>query len=208
MFLDALASVLRSRGHDVTATTQDLSVAVEIVGREHPDVLMLDVWFSAGSGVETAAAVRRSNPSTAILLLTAAADEQVWSAFDNHLIDGVVNKVCGIETIDGAIRRVQQGDRVVEGWRRHRVVQQTPSQKLAAALTTREHEVLDLMVHGGSTTAMAATLGVSEHTVRTHVQNVLRKLGVHGRGKAARVAIDMGIVGQRTHLAAASGGSG
>jgi two-component system, NarL family, nitrate/nitrite response regulator NarL len=199
MFLDALAMVLRSRGHDVTAATQDPAVAMEIVAREHPDVLVLDVEFAEASGVDTAATVRQADSGTAILLLAAAAHDDVWSAFDDHLVDGVVNKLCSYETIDAAIRRVQAGDRVVEGWRRHRVPP-SRSDRLLATLTDREREVLHFIVEGASTSVMATDLGVSENTIRTHVQNVLHKLGVHARGKAARVALDMGIVGHRNNL--------
>jgi DNA-binding NarL/FixJ family response regulator len=206
MFLDALATALRLRGHDVTATTQDPAVALEIVGREHPDVLVLDVEFTEASGVDTATTVRQTDSGTAILLLTGAAADDVWSAFDDQRVDGVVNKLCSIDTIDAAISRVQAGERVVEGWRRHRVPP-SRSDRLVATLTVRELEVLHLIVQGASTSVMAVNLGVSGNTIRTHVQSVLRKLDVHGRGKAARVAVDMGLVGRRNDLPSWSTGS-
>ena len=62
------------------------------------------------------------------------------------------------------------------------------------ALTARELEVVRLVVRGYSTQQMADELGVSRHTIRTHVQQVLRKLGVHGRGKVARAAATAGLV--------------
>jgi DNA-binding CsgD family transcriptional regulator len=76
-----------------------------------------------------------------------------------------------------------------------------------ATLTVRELEVLHLIVQGASTSVMAVNLGVSGNTIRTHVQSVLRKLDVHGRGKAARVAVDMGLVGRRNDLPSWSTGS-
>ena len=83
------------------------------------------------------------------------------------------------------------GARVSEGWltadrRRQPVV--------VDALTARELEVVRLVVRGYSTQQMADELGVSRHTIRTHVQQVLRKLGVHGRGKVARAAATAGLV--------------
>jgi DNA-binding NarL/FixJ family response regulator len=67
-------------------------------------------------------------------------------------------------------------------------------QVVVDALTARELEVLHLVVCGYSTEQMAGRLGVSRHTIRTHVQQVLRKLGVHGRGKLARAGADAGLV--------------
>ena len=61
-------------------------------------------------------------------------------------------------------------------------------------LTAREREVIALLVDGVSTALMAESLGVSTNTVRSHVQNVLRKLGVHHRSKAAHRAVELGLV--------------
>jgi DNA-binding NarL/FixJ family response regulator len=61
-------------------------------------------------------------------------------------------------------------------------------------LTDREREILRLIVQGVSTQMMADSLGVSSNTVRSHVQNVLRKLRVHHRSKAARYAVESGLV--------------
>jgi DNA-binding NarL/FixJ family response regulator len=82
---------------------------------------------------------------------------------------------------------------VVEGW--SAISDRTSeSRPVVESLTGRELEVLRLVVQGIPTRTMASLLGVSTHTVRTHVQQVLRKLGVHGRGKVARAAVEAGLV--------------
>jgi DNA-binding NarL/FixJ family response regulator len=61
-------------------------------------------------------------------------------------------------------------------------------------LTDREREVLELITDGVPTAVMAQRLGVSVNTVRTHVRSVLHKLGVHQRAKAARAAVELGLL--------------
>ena len=68
------------------------------------------------------------------------------------------------------------------------------ARRLAAFLTEREWQCLELLVEGTSTAAMAISLGISRATVRTHVQAVLLKLGVHSRLEAAAYAVRYGLV--------------
>jgi DNA-binding NarL/FixJ family response regulator len=93
--------------------------------------------------------------------------------------------------VETVMRRVLEGQRAVEGWLRPTSAERSQP-TWSENLTGREREVLAFIVEGGSTMTIASTLGVSTNTVRTHVQNVLRKLGVNCRSKAARVAIDLG----------------
>jgi len=111
--------------------------------------------------------------------------------YDRGLADGLISKACGFQTLLTLLDAVAGGGRAVEGWsaadpRRHHAV--------VDALTVRELEVLQLVVRGYSTQQMADHLGVSRHTVRTHVQQVLRKLQIHGRGKIANAAAAAGLV--------------
>jgi DNA-binding NarL/FixJ family response regulator len=132
-------------------------------------------------------------PRPAVVLLTGSCDEQVWDAYGRGLLNGIVNKACTFGALEDTIRRVAIGERVVEGWSATSD-RTTESRPVVESLTGRELEVLRLVVQGLPTRTMASLLGVSTHTVRTHVQQVLRKLGVHGRGKVARAAVEAGLV--------------
>ncbi len=186
MFLEALQWALEARGQKVLATVDDPAEVLAVVQRERPEVCVLDVSFRTSSGLEAAAMLREAVPDIPIMLLTGSGEGDVWAALDSGLVDGVVNKTCPIEVIDAAIARVAAGESVVEGLRRTVPRRQSAPMDL---LTQREREVLDMIVDGLDTGGMAGSLGVSENTVRTHVQGVLGKLGVHRRTKAVQIAL-------------------
>ena len=191
LFLDAIAGVLHSRGHDVAATS-DPEQAVDRVASQAPDVCVLESNLADTDGTALAAAIRKRDPRTVIVLLTGEVTTDVWAAYDGGLVDGVVNKSRGIDHLERALVRAANGERVLEGC--DRPARTSPAASLVEPLTDREQEVLLLIVDGDSTETMSARLGVSRNTVRTHVQHVLRKLGVHERNKAVRLALDLGLV--------------
>jgi DNA-binding NarL/FixJ family response regulator len=192
LFANALTAALVRRGHQVV-TTNEPEVLLDEVARYLPDLCLLDVVLGATSGVEVAHRLRRVVPRPAVVLLTGSCDEQVWDAYGRGVLDGIVNKACTFGVLEEAIRRAAVGERMVEGWSATSD-RTTESRAVVESLTGRELEVMRLVVQGLPTRTMASLLGVSTHTVRTHVQQVLRKLGVHGRGKVARAAVEAGLV--------------
>ena len=192
LFASVLAAALAQRGHDVVTTTDDPRSLLAEAVRFTPDLCLLDIPAGPPSAIEIAASLHQLAPAPAVVLLTHACDDDVWDAYASGLFDGLLNKACGFPTVLDAIHRVAAGERVTAGWT-------TPDRRTGPpavldALTTRELEVLRLVIQGSSTEAMADHLGVSRHTVRTHVQQVLRKLGVHGRGKLAGAAAAAGLL--------------
>jgi two-component system nitrate/nitrite response regulator NarL len=121
---------------------------------------------------------------------------------------GFVHKTRGVAVLRRTIERVLDGEVVVEapaatGVRPH-LAAQRDAHRLAAYLTAREWQCLELLVEGQDTAAMVATLDVSSATVRTHVQSLLGKLGVHSRLEAAAYAVQHGLLDdavRRTDLA-------
>jgi two-component system nitrate/nitrite response regulator NarL len=99
------------------------------------------------------------------------------------------------------IGKVAAGDRVIvalPAWPSAEPASRGETHRLAAFLTAREREVLCGLVRGDDTYTLARSLGVSWATVRSHVQSVLNKLGVHSRLEAATVAVRDGLVDART----------
>lgn len=189
MFLDALSAGLALRGHDVVGATEHLEDLVDLVDSRHPDLCLLDIDFGGRSVLEPAAVIRETNPDVRLVLLSGAVPSEVWLAFDDRLVDGVVSGFCALSVLDRAIERVRAGERVVEGLARPG----SPRRSIGGTtrLSRRERAVVSLLMRGASTEQMAAELGVSTHTVRTHVQSVLRKLGVNSRAKAATLFVTM-----------------
>ena len=191
MFLDALGAGLERRGHDVLGMTECLDGLVDLVARTQPDLCILDNDFGGRSVVTSVAAIRSRQPEVRTVLLAGSAPTEVWTAFDARLIDGVVNKLCDINVLNRAIESVLRGERVVERFDQPRL--RSRSSSAADLLSGQEREVARLLIRGASTEQIAATLGVSTHTVRSHVQGVFQKLGVNSRAKAARVAFALGV---------------
>ncbi|TDW95450.1 MULTISPECIES: response regulator transcription factor [Kribbella] len=191
LFASVLAAALGGRGHDVVLVTDDAAELLDSVARSRVELAVIDFL---GGPLTTAQVCRRLKglqPAPRVVLLVDSRDDEAWDTYDSGRADGLVNKACGLHTLTAAIGAVGRGSRVSEGWL---VGGQRRQHTLVETLTTRELEVLHLVVRGLSTQQIAERLGVSRHTIRTHVQQVLRKLDVHGRGKLARAAVAAGLV--------------
>jgi DNA-binding NarL/FixJ family response regulator len=191
MFLGALVEALDVLGHRVVGRTHDPSAVPALVCEHRPDVLILDVDIDGTSGVDVAGEVRALPFPTAVLLLTASTEDWVREAYDDGRVDGLVNKSSALHGLDGALTRVHRGERPLVAWPSG----PPPSVGRTALdlLTQREREVLMLLLDGVSTAGMAERLHVSVNTVRSHVRNILRKLGVRHRTGAANAAFELGL---------------
>lgn len=190
MFLDALADALTRLGHDVVATTTQLTEVAGLVERTSPDICLLDVWFEDTSSLDVARGLREHRPGTRVVLLTADVSPDALAALEDGTVQAVAHKGWSLDLIDETVTRVATGAPV-------RRLMATPGVRRsiqAPRLTGRELEVLHLMAHGASTTEIRHRLGISEHTVRSHVRTVLSKLGAHSRVEAIRRAHDHGLV--------------
>jgi DNA-binding CsgD family transcriptional regulator len=111
---------------------------------------------------------------------------------------GYVHKSRGVAALISAVERVLLGNVVVDippATEIRRSARANGAERLPIRLTTRERECLAMLVEGLDTAAMVVKLGVSRTTVRTHVQAVLNKLGVHSRLEAASFAVRSGMLG-------------
>jgi two-component system, NarL family, nitrate/nitrite response regulator NarL len=203
VFLDALSSVLTGRGWTVTqaATVEDTILAVRA---EQPDLCLVDRHFRAGAdSIGAIGQLRQACARTKILMLSADGDSDSILRAMRSGAAGFVHKTRGVAVLQRTIDRVLQGEVVVEapasggtpgaGVRPH-LARQQDAMRLAAFLTAREWQSLELLVEGQDTVAMARTMGVSAATIRTHVQSLLSKLGVHSRLEAAAFAVQHGLL--------------
>jgi DNA-binding NarL/FixJ family response regulator len=190
IFLDALANALTGMDHRVIARTTDPDQLFDLVYRWRPQVSLLDVEFDQVTRLDLAEQVREASPTTRVVLLCGSLASRAWEAYDEGVADGLLCKTCDMETLDSTVRRVAMGERVAPNRRRDWSREASP----IAELTDRERAVLTMIVAGANTGDIAASLGVSANTIRTHVQHVLDKLGVHSRAKAAALAAEAGLL--------------
>ncbi|MDQ2840387.1 MAG: response regulator transcription factor [Acidobacteriota bacterium] len=159
--------------------------------REHlPKVVIMDERLPGMSGTQTTTAILKEFPDARILMLsTHSSEEEVYQALQAGA-RGYVLKSAVREELLLAIRDVHAGKRHVDP-----VVAQSLAERMThAALTTRELEVLRMVVKGLSNKEIGAQLHVAEATVKQHVSHLFQKLNVNDRTQAATVALQRGIV--------------
>lgn len=191
VFLDAMSTILVQRGYQVTMA-DSVAETIESVRLRQPDVCLIDRHFAGDNGIEAIAEMIAVSKRTKILVLSADPDTEGVRQALHAGAAGYLHKTRGVSALTGAIERVLRGEVVVDvpkGIRKRQLPQQDDAQRLAGYLTPRERECLTLLVAGLDTAAIARKLGVSPATVRTHVQSLLTKLGVHSRLEAASFAV-------------------
>lgn len=188
LLAEALESMLRAAGHQVLVTRSPKEALARLAD-EQPDVCVLDMGFPDGDGIEVLSRAAESSPSTKVMMLSATRDPELVRTAMDLGARGYVCKGVGVVEVIRAVERVGEGDivldpLVVQELTRRARPRQDDIEWLIGFLTRREREVLRRIVMGQSTQEMARDMHVSRSTARTHVQNVLQKLGVHSRLQA------------------------
>jgi len=198
LFMEALAVVLKNEGHDAVACTTDPSAAVAVMGREPVDLCLLDLHFPRGTAIGYIAQIAASSPGTHIVVLSGSTDLSLLNQALDAGAHGVAAKGERLESILGVIDRVRGGEIVVQASVLRNVARvpapPIAAHQLARFLTAREREVLERLVRGQGTAELAAEMGVRYSTVRTHIQSILTKLGVHSKLEAVALAVHEGLV--------------
>jgi len=189
LLLDALSMALTHRGHTVVATALDPDQAVESAREHQPDVCLLDVNFPAGNGLSAISRIHAVSVLTKVVILSGSVTPGLVADAIAQGAQGFVGKEKPIGVVIEALELAQQGYLAVDplllqAALRPRVRDDDPLWVLKF-LTEREWEVMRCLIDGLSTEQIAGRLGVQRSTARTHVQNLLIKLGVHSRLQAA-----------------------
>ena len=190
---------------EVVGEAEDGEQAVALVEELDPDVILLDIRMPNLDGIEATKRIVASGSDTRILVLTTFdLDEYVYGAIRAGASGFLLKDVRPGELVD-AIRVVASGNALLGPTAVDRLLRQfsapvdeRPLDTVAVgSLTDREAETLRLLANGLSNAEIASTLVVSETTVKTHVSNLLRKLGVRDRVQAVIAAYDAGVVHPR-----------
>jgi DNA-binding NarL/FixJ family response regulator len=193
--LDRLAELAGPGGADGARDSND-------PGGAGVDVVLMDIRMPRLDGIEATRRLREREGSPPVMVLTTFDDDELlWGAIEagasgfvlkdttaDHLIAGVAAVAGGGAWFDPSV-----APRVLSAYR-GRVAPARRSAQRLDELTDREHDVLRLVSRGASNTEIAATLHVSEATVKTHVGSIFTKLGVRDRAAAIVYAFDHGVV--------------
>jgi two-component system NarL family response regulator len=180
---------------DMTAVAEAASgeEAVELFRRHRPAVTLMDLRMPGMSGVEAIARIRQESPDAHVLVLTTYdGDEEIYRALQVGALSYLLKDMPREEILE-TIRAVHAGA--------HRlpppVAARLAERIHQSELTSREIEVLERIASGMSNKRIAGALGISEGTVKTHVNNILGKLGADDRTHAVTLALRRGVI----HLA-------
>ena len=182
---------------DVVGEAADVDSAVELISRELPDVVLLDVHLPGGGGTEVLRRVGTRLPQVHVLALSVSdAAEDVVAVIRGGARGYVTKSITGEELV-AAVRRVSDGDAVFSPRLAGFVLDAFAGQFAVAEvdedldrLTEREREVMRLIARGYAYKEVAAELFISVKTVETHVSSVLRKLQLSSRHEITRWATE------------------
>lgn len=182
---------------EVVGEAVDGAEAVRMVQQLHPDVVLMDLLMPVMDGITATSAIRREFPETEVLALTSVLeDASVVGAVGAGAI-GYLLKDTDAEALCRAIKAAAAGQVQLTPKAAARLMQSLRANESPEELTEREKEVLRLIAQGQSNKQIAHQLVIAEKTVRTHVSNILGKLGVQSRTQATLYAIRTGLVSLR-----------
>ncbi|MFE9191261.1 response regulator [Micromonospora sp. NPDC007208] len=200
MILDAQPDIT------VVADVGDGAAAVAAVREHQPEVTLLDIRMPTMDGIEAARRICAESASRVIMLTTFDQDDYIYEALYAGA-SGFLLKDVRRDDLVHAVRVVAAGDSLLAPSVTRQIIsditgrRRPGSPRLVAApdarldvLTTRERETLHLLGRGLANAEIAQTLVVSEHTVKTHVSNVLTKLGLRDRTQAVICAYETGLI--------------
>jgi DNA-binding NarL/FixJ family response regulator len=190
---EALSSLLSQHGFEVAGEASDGATAIAAAERLQPDLILLDLSMPGLDGLAALPLLRAAAPDCEVVVLTASGtDENLLAAIQGGAA-GYLLKSEPPERIAEFLRGVVQGEAALSGAVARRLVERVRSSngrgsgvpdQIATTLSAREVEVLLLLDEHLGTDEIARRLFISEHTVRSHVKSLLRKLGVSSRREA------------------------
>lgn len=203
LFGEALGVFLSSQhGIEIVGEAAERTQALEIIQDAKPDVVLFDPSLPEMDCTQIIGLITQHSPGSRILLLIAARDTaDIYGALRAGA-RGYISKNAHLADVTKAIHGVHHGDMWVERklfadvlWRdaQSAPAPERTAERASGELTAREREILSVLSSGGTNRHIATTLSISEKTVKTHLNNIFRKLNVTRRLQAVLYAIRLGL---------------
>lgn len=186
-----LTSILKTQSEmEVIASTASGEKALVILEQQKPDIMLLDLRMQRMDGIDLLEKIAEKQfPIRTIILTSYETDEDVYRAV-NAGAQGYLLKDSSEEELFDAILTVHSG----RSYLPQHIAVRLADRMRRASLSQREMEVLEMMAEGLTNKQIGAALGISDHTVRSHVANITRKLEVADRTEAVTIAIKLGVL--------------
>jgi DNA-binding NarL/FixJ family response regulator len=208
MFSEGVATLFGRRGHEIVGLPHGPDQLLHLVRTQDVEACLVSVGPAPDGDVDLIRQLRELRATLAIVALSTAADLGALLNVLGGGADGFCLKTDGIDEIDGLLHRCAEGRRVPVSHDPKVTLSSSATaacrrraSKRSLSLTPKEQRVLDLLVEGASTSEIARQLGVGEATVRTHLQHLFSKFGVHSRLALVAQAVRTNAVnmGRGTH---------
>jgi DNA-binding NarL/FixJ family response regulator len=181
----------------VVAEAPDGAAAIALAAQHKPDVILMDLLMPHVDGLTAIAEIRARQPETEIVAVTSFIEEEKVTAALEAGASGYLLKDAGADEVAAAVRAAYAGEvhldpqvaKLLAARLRTRA-----APPVTDALTPRELDVLRLVAKGAANKEIAAELAITEHTARTHVGNILAKLGLSSRTQAAIWALENKVI--------------
>lgn len=175
---------------EVVGTAASGEEALIKLEQTKPDVLLLDLRMHGMSGVETLQAMKRTGSQTRAMILTSfETDEDIYRAVQAGA-HGYLLKDTSLREMVTAIRTVHAGKKYIP----QEIAARLADRMMRTDLTPREIEILQMLSKGQTNKQIGSALGISENTVKNHVNSIIEKLEVSDRTQAATTAIQRGLI--------------
>jgi DNA-binding NarL/FixJ family response regulator len=172
---------------------EEAVVEVEKLG---PDIVFMDVRMPGISGIEATKQIRDYHPDTRVILFTVDESRASISEAIQAGVSGYLLKDVGADELVNAARLALQGKAVIHPALTQAFIEEVRlvDRRPEAPLSRREIEILQKVAYGSTTKEVADSLGISPHTVKTHLERIFEKLGANDRAQAVAIAIRRGLV--------------
>jgi DNA-binding NarL/FixJ family response regulator len=172
--------------------------AVERARELTPDVVFMDVRMPGMDGIEATRRIRSAAPTTKVILITIDESRGAISEAIQAGVSGYLLKDASPDALVDAAKNAIEGNAVIHPQLTKTFIEEvrlgdgdTPR---STPLSKREREILQKVADGSTTRQVASELGISPHTVKTHLERIFEKLGANDRAQAVAIAIRTGIV--------------
>lgn len=162
-----------------------------------PDVVFMDVRMPGMDGIEATRQILDAAPATKVILITIDESRGAISQAIQAGVSGYLLKDASADALADAARNAVEGNAVIHPHLTRTFIEEAhlgESASNATPLSKREREILQRVADGATTKQVASALGISPHTVKTHLERIFEKLGANDRAQAVAIAIRSGIV--------------
>jgi DNA-binding NarL/FixJ family response regulator len=203
ILVDSLGLMLRQEGDiEFLGSADSLAKGRDLLQQVSPDVLLLDVHLPDGDGLDLLPEIRKASPETQVVVLTSYTDEATLMRAIDSGVNGFVSKNSSFAELLSTIRLAAEGEIVMPTSLLMGLILRMPRDRNAAyreekgweRLTLREREILEQLARGIGGEGIAEQLHIAPLTVRTHIRNLMAKLGVHSRLEAVAFGLKHGLI--------------